>query len=204
MKAMKKKKAMKAMKAAAPAPAMKAMKAMKKKAAMKAITDMVAQLKKEQADEMKHRDWCIDELNQNERQTKDGYDEQEALGTQLEELTLLVKNPDGEVAASKAEIAQTLLEMKHASENREEENKDFQVTVADQKATQEILEKALGKLQAFYNKKAALLAAGFGSSGRQAASQAPPPGFGGEYKKSSGSMAVMVMIEGVIKESKTV
>merc|ERR1719281_250140 len=163
---------------------------------------MVAQLKKEQKDEMKHRDWCISELNQNERQTKDGYDEQEALGTQLEELTLLVKNTDGEVAASKAEIAQTLLEMKHASENREEENKDFQVTVADQKATQEILEKALGKLQAFYNKKAALLSTRAGAL--TATGQAPPPGFGGEYKKSGGLTAVMIMIEGVIKEAKTV
>merc|ERR1719311_1706052 len=75
------------------------------------------------------------------------------------------------------------------------------MTVTDQKATQAILTKALKKLQAFYNKKALLqmraqVAAHNG--------QAPPPGFGGEYKKSGGATAVMMMIEGVIKEAKSV
>merc|ERR1719386_282499 len=42
----------------------------------KAIDDMLTQLKQEQKDEMKHRDWCIEELNSNERQTDEGYDQQ--------------------------------------------------------------------------------------------------------------------------------
>merc|ERR1719321_1177757 len=109
---------------------------------------------------MKHKDWCVSELNQNERQTKEAYKDQDALGVKLEELTLLVKNVGSEVEASKQAIADTLLEMKHASENRATENQDFQVTVADQKATQEILQKALEKLNNFYKKKAAFLQGG--------------------------------------------
>lgn len=163
-----------------------------------AIDDMLTQLKAEQKDEMKHRDWCIDELNSNAKQTDEGYDSQEALATQLEELTLEVKNLDSEIAVSKKQIADTLLEMKHAGENRAEENKEYQTTVADQKATQVILKKALDRLQAFYSKgKAALVQA----HGREAVQQAPPPGFGGDYKKSAGSTGVVMLLGGVIKES---
>merc|ERR1719271_60413 len=148
----------------------------------KALDDMLTQLKTEQKDEMKHRDWCIDELNSNSKETDDGYDSQEALATQLEELTLEVKNLDSEIAVSKKQIADTLLEMKHAGENRAEENKEYQETVADQKATQVILKKALDRLQAFYSKGSAALVQ---SHYRQAVRQAPPPGFGGSYEKNA-------------------
>jgi len=165
-----------------------------------AIDEMLTQLKTEQKDEMKHRDWCIEELNSNERETDEGYDQQKALQVENEELTLFLKNVDKEIEASKAEIYNTLLEMKHAGENRQAENQDYQETIADQKATQVILKKALTRLEAFYKKKAAAAALFIQAHGY--ASQAPPPGFGGEYKKSGAATGVLMMIEGIIKESK--
>lgn len=167
----------------------------------KAIDDMLTQLKQEQKDEMKHRDWCIEELNSNERETDEGYDQQKALGVQHEELTLFLKNVGSEIAASKEQIYNTLLEMKHAGENRVAENKDFQETIADQKATQVILKKALTRLEAFYKKKAAAAAAFIQAHSNSYESQAPPPGFGGGYKKSGAATGVLMMIEGIIKES---
>merc|ERR1719311_964350 len=80
----------------------------------KAIDDMLVQLKTEQDDERKHKDWCISELNSNDKQTTDAYDAQDSLATTLEELTLEVKKLNEEIAASKKQIADTLLEMKHA------------------------------------------------------------------------------------------
>merc|ERR1719420_1036728 len=168
----------------------------------KAIDDMLTQLKQEQKDEMKHRDWCIEELNSKGRETDDGYDQQKALQVQNEELTLFLKNVDAEIEKSKEQIYNTLLEMKHAGENRVAENKDFQETIADQKATQVILKKALERLEAFYKKKAAAAAAFIQAHSHGYESQAPPPGFGGEYKKSGGATGVLMMIEGIIKESK--
>jgi len=163
-----------------------------------AINDMLTQLKTEQKDEMKHRDWCIDELNTNNKETTDAYDAQDALGTQLEELTLEVKNLKTEIDASNKQMSDTHLEMKHAGEDRAAENKQYQETVADQKATQVILQKALDRLKAFYSKgSAALVQAHY----RQAVRQAPPPGFGGSYEKSAGSTGVLILLEGVIKES---
>jgi hypothetical protein len=91
--------------------------------------------------------------------------------------------------------------MKHAGENRVAENKDFQETIADQKATQVILKKALTRLEAFYKKKAAAAAAFIQAHSNSYESQAPPPGFGGGYKKSGAATGVLMMIEGIIKES---
>jgi len=166
-----------------------------------AIDAMVKELKQQQADEVKHKDFCIQELNQNEMQTENAEDDKKATETHLEKLKLLVESVDSEIAASKAAIDTSLVELKKASEARASENADFKVTINDQRATQKILSKALSKLQAFYNKK------GFLQVGQQSSNQgeqAPPPGFGGEYKKSGGATAVMMMIEGVIKEAKTV
>merc|ERR1719420_2870996 len=168
----------------------------------KAIDDMLTQLKQEQKDEMKHRDWCIEELNSNERETDDGYDQQKALQVENEELTLFLKNVGKEIEKSKEQIYNTLLEMKHAGENRAAENKDFQETIADQKATQVILKKALERLEKFYKKKGAAAAAYIQAHIHTHERQAPPPGFGGEYKKSGGATGVLMMIEGIIKESK--
>merc|ERR1719160_803391 len=115
-----------------------------------AIDEMVTQLKQEQKDDVKHRDFCIAELNQNEKQTDEAYDTKKELTTKIDDLGLQIKNTDEEIAAAKQEIVDTQLQIKKASENREKENWDYQTTISDQKATQEILKKALQKLKDFY------------------------------------------------------
>merc|ERR1719161_1928044 len=69
----------------------------------------------------------------------------DALATTLDEL-------NASIAALKAEIAETELQLKRAGENREIANKEFQLTVADQKATQKIITAALNVLKGFYEK----------------------------------------------------
>merc|ERR1719428_956324 len=152
-----------------------------------AIDEMVTQLKQEKKDDVKHRDFCIAELNQNEKQTDEAYDTKKALEIKTDDLELLIKNTGEEIAAAKQEIADTELAIKKASENREKENWDYQTTISDQKATQSILKKALQKLKDFY---------AFPQTG-----QAPPPADFKEYKKSGGASGVMMMIETIIEES---
>merc|ERR1719401_3044981 len=81
--------------------------------------------------------------------------------------------------------------IKKASQVREAENAEFQTTVADQRATQDILTKALGKLQEFY-KKAFLI---------QRSKQEPPVKFN-SYKKNAGAGPVIGMIQQIIEDSK--
>merc|ERR1712113_988435 len=145
----------------------------------KAIDDMVAQLLKEKADEIKHKDFCVDEFNTNQLQTEKKEREKADLIAKIEDLEMIIKTLTEEITKLKSEIAEMQLQMKRAGEDREKENKEFQMTVADQRETQRLLKAALSILQDFYGKKAAFL------QGRkqEPAGPPPPPGFE-EYKKT--------------------
>merc|ERR1719281_288241 len=81
--------------------------------------------------------------------------------------------------------------MKRAGEDREKENKEFQTTVADQRATAKLLKATLTVLQDFYGK--ALL--------QEPAGPPPPAGFEA-YEKNQASGGVMGMIQQIIDEAK--
>merc|ERR1712224_407664 len=105
----------------------------------KAIDDMVAQLLKEKEDEIKHKDFCVEEFNTNELQTEKKEREKSDLTAKIEDLELTIKQLTEAIDALKAEIAEMQVQMKRAGEDRERENKEFQMTVADQRATQKLL-----------------------------------------------------------------
>merc|ERR1712151_830244 len=97
----------------------------------------------------------------------------------------------------KAEIAEMQVQLKRAGEDREKENKEFQMTVADQRATQKLLTAALNILKGFYAKKAkaALVQT------QEPAGPPPPPGFEA-YKKNAAAGGVMGMIQQIINDAK--
>merc|ERR550532_1049023 len=119
----------------------------------KAIDDMVAALLKEKADEIKHKDFCVDEFNTNQLQTEKKEREKSDLIAKIEDLEMTIKALTEAIDKLKSEIAEMQVQMKRAGEDREKENKDFQQTVADQRASQKLLQAALGVLSEFYGKK---------------------------------------------------
>merc|ERR1719375_2116779 len=158
----------------------------------KAIDDLVAQLLKEKADEIKQRDFCFDEFNTNKLDVNAKEQEKTDLDATIKTLT-------EEIAALKQSIADMEAKLKEASENREKENKDFQETVSDQTATIKLLQAALEVLKGFYEKKAKAVAL---AQGRQEpAGPPPPPGFKA-YKKNAASGGVMGMLQSIIDEAK--
>merc|ERR1719400_2572391 len=58
----------------------------------KAIDDMVAQLLKEKADEIKQKDFCVDEFNQNQLQTEKKEREKQDLIAKIEDLEMTIKS----------------------------------------------------------------------------------------------------------------
>merc|ERR1719297_581397 len=162
----------------------------------KAIDDMVAQLLKEKADEIKHKDFCVDEFNTNQLQTEKKEREKSDLIAKIEDLEMTIDALSKAIAKLKAEIAEMQVQMKRAGEDREKENKEFQTTVADQRATQKLLKAALTVLQDFYGKKAAFM-----QQHQEPAGPPPPPGFE-EYKKNAASGGVMKMIEEIVNDAK--
>jgi len=155
-----------------------------------AMDQMVAELKAEQAEEVKLKEYCTTEFNQNEQQTYTKTEEKEDLERKIEQLNTLKERLTKEIEEAKATIATTEIEIKKASETREKENAEFQTEVADQRATQTILKKALAKLEGFYKKKALLQQR-----------QTPPGGGFKPMKKNAGASPVMGMIEQIIEES---
>merc|ERR1719350_1316356 len=163
----------------------------------KAIDDMVAQLLKEKEDEIKHKDFCVDEFNTNQLQTEKKEREKKDLIAKIEDLEMTIKSLADAIAKLKAEIAEMQVQMKRAGEDREKENKEFQTTVADQRATQKLLKAALTVLQDFYGKKAAFMQ----QHKQEPAGPPPPPGFEA-YKKNAASGGVMDMIKQIISDAK--
>merc|ERR1712193_439569 len=163
----------------------------------KAIDDMVAQLLKEKEDEIKHKDFCVEEFNTNELQTEKKEREKQDLTAKIEDLELTIKQLTEAIDQLKAEVAEMQVQLKRAGEDREKENKEFQMTVADQRATQKLLTAALNILKGFYEKKAkaALLQT------QQPAGPPPPPGFEA-YKKNAAAPGVMGMIQQIINDAK--
>merc|ERR1711920_842211 len=162
----------------------------------KAIDDMIAQLLKEKEDEIKHQDFCVDEFNTNQLQTEKKEREKQDLLAKIEDLELTIKTLTEEIETLKAEIAEMQVQLKRAGENREKENKEFQMTVADQRETQMLLKAALIVLQDFYGKKAAALL-----QKQEPVGPPPPPGFEA-YKKNAASGGVMSMIQQIISDAK--
>merc|ERR1712187_1058526 len=162
----------------------------------KAIDDMIAQLLKEKEDEIKHKDFCVDEFNTNQLQTEKKEREKQDLIAKIEDLEMTIKTLTEEIEALKAAIAEMQLQLKRAGENREKENKEFQTTVADQRETQKLLQAALNVLAEFYGKKAAALV-----QKQEPVGPPPPPGFEA-YKKNAASGGVMSMIQQIISDAK--
>merc|ERR1719433_1962354 len=163
----------------------------------KAIDDMIAQLLKEKEDEIKHKDFCVDEFNANQLQTEKKDREKKDLIQQIAALEATIKALADEIAKLKAEIAEMQVQLKRAGEDREKQNKEFQMTVADQRETQKMLKAALGVLNDFYAKKAP---ASFAQK-EEPVGPPPPAGFD-EYKNNAASGGVISMIEQIISDAK--
>lgn len=160
----------------------------------KAIDDMVAILKTQQADEVKKNDWCNGEFHQNEMDTAKTEDTKQSLSTKAEDLDSSIKTLEDEIVQAKAKVSELQTQLQRATENRQKENLDFQATVADQRATQAVLKAALEKLATYYDKEE------FVQTGNTA--KQTPPVAQMEYKKHGGASGAMSLIEKLIYEAK--
>jgi len=159
----------------------------------KAIDDMVTQLQVEKADEIKHRDWCVESLNTNELDTQKSEKTKEALEVSIADLESNINTLSTEIETFRNEINELQVQLKRAGEDREKENKDFQQTVVDQRETQKLLQQALNVLKSFYDKKAEAF--------MQLRQDPAPEGFKA-YKKNEGASSVLVLIQQIIGDAK--
>merc|ERR1719375_792235 len=142
----------------------------------KAIDDMVAALMQEKADEIKHKDFCVDEFNKNQLETERKEREKADLIAKSEDLEMQIDGLKKALDTLATEIKESQIQMKRAGEDREKQNKEFQMVVADQRATVALLAKAKDSMAEFYGKQALV---------QEPAGPPPPAGFD-EYQKQDG------------------
>merc|ERR550514_219318 len=91
-----------------------------------AINDMIADLAKQKEDEIKKKDWCVDEMNTNERNTEMKERDRDDMKAQIEDLDSTLEQLTKAIEVLKAEVAEMQVQLKRAGEDREKENKEFQ------------------------------------------------------------------------------
>lgn len=156
------------------------------------IDTMVAALKKEQANEVKKKDYCIEELNKNKMASDGKKRKGEGLDAAVEELKQKLKAIEVESKELEAEVEELKKQQKLAAQNREKENAEFQKVVQEQRQTQVLLKKAMQVLAGFYNKPL------------ESFLQEDPkePETFGSYKKAGAGNGVMMMLQHLIADAK--
>merc|ERR1719409_298571 len=142
------------------------------------MTKMIDHLLKEKEDEVKHKDVCVENFNKNDRATEVATQNRDDLQAKIDDYAATIDDLTKSIAALKAEIAEMKKQLKYAGEDRELANKDFQITVADQRTTQKLLTASLNVLKGFYEKSALLQR------------QSQPPSFK-KYQKNENAGGVM-------------
>jgi len=159
-----------------------------------AIDEMITALNEEKADEVKHKDWCVNNLNSNRNnlaQTERDRQDEEAhidqLKANIKTLTTLHDKLDKESKTLRSD-------KKRAGEDREKENSEFQVVLKEQRDAQKTLERAASFLKRFYEKQAL---------GEVALTQIhdAPKGFE-SYKNNEGGNAAIAMILKIVNDTK--
>merc|ERR1719499_2298344 len=157
---------------------------------------MVADLKKQQQEEVdKKKTYCTKEFDTTEKAVYAKKQEKKDLEAKIEKLDTLMAKLAKEIEKAKKQISESSDEIKKASKNREAENAEFQTTIADQRATQTILKKAVSRLEDFYKK---------GKGNKLVLAEQEPPVKFNSYKKNAGASPVMGLIEQIIEDSKKV
>merc|ERR1719181_1783935 len=168
------------------------------------INGMIADIEQESADEVALKAMCKDKFHKNDMEIMENEDLLKELTTKINDFAAAIDTLTKEIAALKAEILETTIELQRSSELRVKANKEFQSAVADQRATQAILKKALDRLSKFYDEQFIQLKAQHTrtlTKQEPGAAAPPPPQPLPEYKSNEGAASVMTMIEGIVTDA---
>merc|ERR1719379_2097602 len=166
------------------------------------IDKLLVELGKQMEDEVAHRDWCTEELSVNDRDTAAADDKKAALETKIADETKTIATLTSDIDSTKDSIAEMEKQMSRASHNRESENAEYQQTIADQRLTQTILQKAIGRMKEVY----AFLqqqpgAAHIATSGNHTDAGNGPARFT-KYEQNAGGSRVVAALETIMADSK--
>jgi chromosome segregation ATPase len=159
---------------------------------------MLVELEKQQKEEYEKWEFCQKSIDKTEDDIKVATRLKEDLADKHQDLVNTIETLEAEIAALKVEVADMEVSLKQAGEERHEANRLYQSSVMDQRATINVMNKALTRLQMFYNNTEFVQEPG------RASSPAPPKPSGPEavgYEKSGLSGGVIDLLMKVIENA---
>lgn len=159
------------------------------------IDAMIAQLLKQQTDEVQERDDCIAELHENELETERKQREESTLNDTILRLETSIAELTGEIAALTTSISDSEAQLVSAAQVRESQKTEFQQDAADQSKTLSLLQAAKDSLVRYYGITIAPSMAQGAS--KQHAHEDPPTGFQ-DHKDHQAGPAVIAIIDQLI------
>mmetsp|Transcript_110957 Transcript_110957/g.313933 ORF Transcript_110957/g.313933 Transcript_110957/m.313933 type:complete len:565 (+) Transcript_110957:406-2100(+) len=167
-------------------------------ARVKEVMDkMLSELQKQQKEEHEKREFCNKQIDETEDEIKRGENTKEDLEEKAKALDGSIATLTDEIEDLKRDVASMEVSLKQAGEERRAQNSLFQSSVADQRATVNILNKALARLRAFY----ALPQTSAAAKREPGAPVAPPPPKGKDYQRSAGAGGVLQLLAKIIKDA---
>merc|ERR1719253_619337 len=153
---------------------------------------MLVELKKQQAEEYEKAEACKKVIDETEDTIKEKNNLKDDLDEKHKSLKNSLETLATEIAELQKEEEDMKIALKQAGEQRKGENQIFQQSVMDQRATVNILNKALARLKSFYESS-------FIQQPGQAVSAPPPKGK--DYSKSAGAGGVLQLLQKIITEA---
>merc|ERR1719343_1880700 len=161
---------------------------------------MTVELKKQQKEEYEKHEFCKKEIDETEDLIKVHTNTKETLDERHLALTDKLESLAKDIDTLKKEVADMEVSLKDAGEQRKAENALYQQSVMDQRATINILNKALVRLKMFYVKEA-LVQTRQGEEPVPGAATAPPPPRGQAYESSGAASGVLQMVMKIITDA---
>jgi len=168
---------------------------------VQAIDELTSKLKAEMADEVKHKDFCVNELNENKVDEEKKQAKFDSLESAIQDLGAQKKKQEDTISTLKNEISETQVQMQRAAEDRKQENQEFQRILADQIRTIGALKAAHAKLGEFYFKDAFLQEPDFGAAKGAGVEAAPKLQ---DYESNGNSNKVMNLIQKLTGEAQVI
>jgi len=161
---------------------------------------LLADLKKQQSDEVEKHDLCNKEIDETEDNIKVANNEKKDLAEKHQDLSNTLDTLADEIKTLKQEVADMEVSLKRAGIDRKAENQMYQQHVADQRATIQVLNMALDRLKAFYTPSLAQIRQHQPVPG---AAAPPPPEKPKAYEKSDAAGGVLQLMAKIISEAQS-
>jgi hypothetical protein len=169
---------------------------------VKAMMDkMIVELKKQQEEEYEKHETCKKDIQSNEMSTLEKETEKKDLEAKIADLTAQLESLTKELEELNMEVSEAHVSLKRAGMNRKEENHEFQQMISDQRATIEVLHKALDRLNDFYKEGSLIAIRAHGRQPVPGAAVEPPPPAGKDFQKSEMAPGVIQTLEKIIQEA---